>query len=72
MTDNRCQLTVNGQPFDWRGDNLRALLLEQGIDPDGKGFAVAVNGSVVPRQDWPSTALATGDKIEIVSMYKGG
>ena len=36
------------------------------------GVAVARNAAVVPRSQWWSTLLATGDDIEIVTAVQGG
>jgi thiamine biosynthesis protein ThiS len=44
----------------------------QGVDATRRFVAVAVNGMVVPRQDWPNSRLAEGDEIEIVQPIKGG
>ena len=38
----------------------------------GRGIAVAVNGEVVPRSDWPGTPLADGDRVEVLSATQGG
>ncbi len=36
------------------------------------GCAVAVNGEVVRRADWPVTTLSSGDAIEVVHATQGG
>ena len=36
------------------------------------GRAVAVNGAVVPRDRHPTTRLAEGDEVEIVTAVQGG
>lgn len=66
------KLRVNGEDFDWAGGGLIDLLRQQGVDPDHKGYAVALNGAVLAREDWPTVRLAEGDRVEIVGMYKGG
>jgi sulfur carrier protein len=40
--------------------------------PDGRGVAVALGGEVVPRAQWPSTALHEGATIEVVVAVQGG
>jgi sulfur carrier protein len=37
-----------------------------------QGIAVAVNGSVVPRGQWPATVLADADEIEELTAVQGG
>lgn len=41
-------------------------------DPARRGIAVAVNGEVVPRAEWPSTGLSAGDRVEVLSAAQGG
>jgi sulfur carrier protein len=43
-----------------------------GSAPVGRGFAVAVNGAVVPRSVWPVTTLSAGDRVEVLSAVQGG
>jgi sulfur carrier protein len=38
----------------------------------GRGVAVAVDGEVVPRDDWSSTALREGAWIEVLAAIQGG
>ena len=37
-----------------------------------RGVAVALNGSVVPRGEWHSTALVEADQVEILTAVQGG
>lgn len=36
------------------------------------GVAAAVNETVVPRGQWPSTALGDGDRVEVLTAVQGG
>ena len=65
-------ITVNGKRQPWSGQSVRALLVEAGIAPERGGVAVALNGAVVPRGEWDSTAVRPDDKIEIVHIVRGG
>ena len=38
----------------------------------GRGIAVAVNGTVVPRSSWSQTVLQDSDRIEILTAVAGG
>lgn len=40
--------------------------------PDGRGVAVAVEGEVVPRAQWPRTELHEGATVEVVVAVQGG
>jgi sulfur carrier protein len=41
-------------------------------DPRPQGIAVAVNGEVAPRGDWPGWVLVEGDVIDVVTAVQGG
>ncbi|KQX79428.1 sulfur carrier protein ThiS [Streptomyces clavifer] len=36
------------------------------------GVAAAVNEAVVPRGQWSATALADGDRVEVLTAVQGG
>lgn len=38
----------------------------------GDGCAAAVNGDVVPRSDWATRILRTGDRVEVLTAVQGG
>lgn len=38
----------------------------------GRGVAVAVDGEVVPRDDWSSTGLDEGARVEVLAAIQGG
>jgi len=65
-------IRVNGEDEALSAATIAALLAKRDISPQTKGLAVARNGSVVPRTEWPTTALAAGDVIEIVLARQGG
>ncbi|MBB6253441.1 sulfur carrier protein ThiS [Nitrospirillum iridis] len=66
-------ITVNGKARDHAdGLDLAALLGEAGVQVGGRGIAVAINGTVVPRARWAERAVADGDAIEIVKVLQGG
>ena len=67
-------ITVNGEAATLAEDHaLTTLLIAQGIAPDAaRGVAVAINDRVIRRQLWPSTDLAAGDRVEIVTARQGG
>jgi sulfur carrier protein len=65
-------IRVNGQDEPLRAKTVAALLAQREIAPDMRGVAVALNGQVVARADWPKTPIAAGDSIEIVLAKQGG
>jgi sulfur carrier protein len=66
------ELWVNGERHRVEAPDVRALLTVLGLDPAGRGIAVARNGEVVPRSAWGTTALAPEDRIDIVGAVQGG
>jgi sulfur carrier protein len=44
----------------------------QALTPAPSGAAAALNETVVPRAQWPSTALAEGDRVEVLTAVQGG
>jgi sulfur carrier protein len=66
------RLRVNGVEADSAVATVAELLAERGIDPTARFLAVAVNGIVVRRGEWPASPLAAGDEVEIVRPLQGG
>lgn len=38
----------------------------------GKGIAVAINQSVIPKSDWPIRRLSPNDQITLITATQGG
>ena len=66
------RLKINGAEAEIAAATVAELLAASGIDPGARFLAVAVNGAVVRRAEWPSTPLQTGDAVEIVRPLQGG
>jgi sulfur carrier protein len=64
-------LTVNGDPRDVPPGLTLADLVSQ-LTQSTRGIAIAVNGAVVPRRDWPELQLTEGAVVEIVTAVQGG
>lgn len=55
--------------------NVVELLAGDGgrsLNTAGRGMAVAVEGEVVPRDEWSSTALGEGARVEVLAAIQGG
>ena len=65
-------IRVNGEQQALATPTLAALLEEKAVDVQQRGIAVALNGQVVPRAEWPTTKLNPGDNVEIVRARQGG
>lgn len=65
-------MTVNGAIEPEPAATVAALLERHGIGAWTKFVAVAVNGVVVRRDAWETTALGPDDEIEIIRPLEGG
>jgi sulfur carrier protein len=65
------ELTVNGAAQTVTDGTTLAELITL-IHGDGRGIAVAVDGDVVPRPEWPRHELTGGQEIELVTAMQGG
>lgn len=66
------RLLINGVEAELPVGTVAELLAVRGIDPKARFLAVAVNGAVVRRTEWPAAALSSGDDVEIVRPFQGG
>lgn len=64
-------IVVNGQQHDVPDDAMLTDVVAR-LTSAARGVAVALNGSVVPRGEWPSTALVDADQVEILTAVQGG
>ena len=65
------KLLINGQNCDFEGPLTLLGLVEQlGMKTDR--VAIELNRDIVPRDRWLGTALAEGDRLEIVHFVGGG
>jgi len=65
-------IRLNGEDHRTAAATVHSLLMEQDIDAEMRGVAVALNDSVVPRSAWQITKIGDGDTIEIVKPFRGG
>lgn len=69
------KMTVNGEPRDCAAANLAELWRSETADleiSEPRGFAISLNGAVVRRAAWPTTAVREGDIVEIIRAMSGG
>ena len=66
-------ITVNGKPNPSPDDiRLDALVRVSTGHESTVGIAVAVNGHVIPQNQWTATPLHEGDSVEILQAVAGG
>ncbi|MER6568633.1 sulfur carrier protein ThiS [Streptomyces sp. NPDC001093] len=64
-------ISVNGERREIvPGTALDAVV--RSLAPSPSGVAAAVNETVVPRAQWATTALAAGDRVEVLTAVQGG
>jgi sulfur carrier protein len=63
---------VNGEPRDRDGATIAELLADLGVEDRARGVAVAVDGEVVPRAEWPDRRVEGGARVEALSAMQGG
>lgn len=64
-------IVLNGTPHE--GASSVADLVELHLQTRApRGVAVAVNGAVVPRDQWEQVTLKDGDVVDVVTAVQGG
>jgi sulfur carrier protein len=69
------KLTINGKERDCAAATLAELWRTETVDleiSEPRGFAISLNGAVVRRAAWPTTAMRDGDTVEIIRAMSGG
>lgn len=64
-------LVINGEPRTFPAPLTLSQLIDT-LDMAGKRIAIEKNGEIVPRSRHAETALAQGDRLEIVVAVGGG
>jgi sulfur carrier protein len=54
------------------GATVEAAVIATGAPSDGRGVAVALDGEVVPRGEWSTTAVREGQQVEVLHAVQGG
>ena len=73
-TDAQISVTVNGEDRTVPdGYPLTQVLRDLEVNPEeSAGVAVAINESVIRRQDWDGVTLAEDDTVEVIQAQQGG
>ncbi len=66
------RVRVNGVEDQVQARTLAELLAARGINTKARFLAVAINGAVVRRAEWPTRPLSPDDDVEIVRPFSGG
>ncbi|CAK0772535.1 sulfur carrier protein [uncultured Gammaproteobacteria bacterium] len=63
---------LNGKSEPLTVATIAGLISSLGLADRQRGLAVALNGELVARADWPLTRLVEGDDVEVVTALQGG
>lgn len=64
---------VNGETMAVDSETTVAdIVVSSGKEPSGRGVAVALNGEVVPRDEWATRKLSERDSVEVLAAIGGG
>jgi sulfur carrier protein len=67
------QITLNGETRDVaEAASLVEVLAALKLPADARGVAIALEGAVVPRREWPDTRLQPGQRVEVLTAAQGG
>ena len=66
------EITLNNEIISVLNNETLASILKSNNLLDKKGIAVAVNSSVIPKNNWANTKLNTNDNIMIITATAGG
>lgn len=64
-------ISVNGERREFTPGTALDLVVKS-LTAAPSGVAAALNETVVPRAQWPTTPLAEGDRVEILTAVQGG
>lgn len=66
------EIILNGQAKQIAATYTVGQLVSELFSASGKGIAVAINQSVVPKSDWPTRRLSPNDQITLITATQGG
>lgn len=68
------EVIVNGKSIAWSGEkNVYTLIIDTLNYPaESSRFVVALNGELLPAEQWPSTRVNNGDIIDVLGAITGG
>lgn len=66
------RITLNGESVALSEPRLTLAELLRRFPPNHRGFAVEVNGALVPRREHEEAIIEEGDRVEVVTLVGGG
>lgn len=66
-------VVVNGAARELEaGATVASVVQSLDVGPEARGIAVAVDGEVVRRGEWPAAVLREGARVEVLGAIGGG
>ena len=65
-------ITLNGETYSLAQPSLMLAELLTTLEATAPGYAVALNGKVVPRQQWDCQLISHGDALLLIHPIAGG
>ena len=65
-------ITLNGETYSLAQPSLMLTELLTTLKATAPGYAVALNGKVVPRQQWDCQPITHGDALLLIQPIAGG
>jgi sulfur carrier protein len=65
-------ITLNGERRELGGTATIETAVRALVTDDARGVAVALDGEVIPRGEWASTAVRDGQQVEVLHAVQGG
>ena len=66
-------IVLNGEPTVLpEGATAADAVRAAGVQANGRGVALALDGQVVPRGEWNDTRLGEGGQVEVLRAVQGG
>jgi sulfur carrier protein len=66
------QIMLNGTETTLAENTVTAILILLGLNDEPRGFAIALNDTVVPRSTWHTVMLCEHDRVEVIGAMQGG
>jgi sulfur carrier protein len=66
------EISLNQQPHEVTDNCSLQQLIQTVLPQQQKGFAVAVNNTIIPKTNWENHLLHPNDKIIIIRATQGG
>ena len=64
-------IKLNHRKYPWReGATISSLMAENNFNYSC--IIAKINGAIVEEEAWPKTAVAAGDKVELIHIFGGG